>query len=82
MLKKVLFVCIKNTSRSPMAEALVRRLGAPDWEAGIEPGSEANPVAVKVMAERGYDLSRHEPRHVRDLLEQFIAQRIVPARHK
>ena len=111
-----------------MAEALVRLAAIPGWEAhsaGIEPGTETNPMAVKVMAERGYDLSDHEPRHVsafhhlkfdvvakmdapdiadfvkakwienwdvpdpaqgdvkafrrvRDLLEQFIADRILP----
>jgi arsenate reductase (thioredoxin) len=130
--KRVLFVCIKNTSRSPMAAALVRQLGIPGWEAhsaGIQPGKEANPMAVKVMAERGIDLSGHDPHHVsvhhhlefdlvakmdapdisdfvqakwienwdvpdpanggveefrrvRDLLEKFIAERIVPARPK
>ena len=41
MAKRALFVCIKNTSRSPMAEAMLRKLGEGGWEvysAGIEPG--------------------------------------------
>jgi protein-tyrosine-phosphatase len=65
-MKKALFVCIKNTSRSPMAEALAR-LHAPGWEvysAGINPGEAANPEAVRAMKEVGCDISKHKPTHV------------------
>jgi len=60
-MKKVLFICVKNSSRSQMAEALVRILAKDrDIEAhsaGVDPGCEVNPNAVKVMSELGYDLS-------------------------
>ena len=52
-----------------MAEALVRHLRVPGWEAhsaGIEPGSEVNKQAVKAMQELGIDISDHRPRHVSD----------------
>jgi protein-tyrosine-phosphatase len=65
-LKKVLFVCVKNSSRSPMAEALTR-LYAKGWEpvsAGIQPGTEPNPEAVKAMGEIGLDLGGHRPKHI------------------
>ncbi len=65
-MKKVLFVCVKNSSRSPMAEALTR-LYAKGWEpvsAGINPGEGPNPEAVKAMGEIGLDLSGHRPRHI------------------
>jgi protein-tyrosine-phosphatase len=64
--KKVLFVCIKNTSRSPMAEALAA-LHASGWEvysAGINPGKEPNPEAVRAMKEIGCDIGAHRPKHV------------------
>jgi arsenate reductase len=67
-MKKVLFICIKNTSRSPMAEALAA-MHAPGWEvysAGIHPGKEVNPAAVRAMQELGCDISKHRPRHVSD----------------
>jgi protein-tyrosine-phosphatase len=66
MAKRVLFVCVKNTSRSQMAEALVK-MSLPEIEvhsAGIHPGEKVNPVAVKAMREVGYDLSSHEAQHV------------------
>jgi protein-tyrosine-phosphatase len=65
-LKKALFICIKNTSRSPMAEALARQR-VPGWEvhsAGINPGEAPNPQAVKAMKELGCDISQHKPKHV------------------
>ena len=42
MAKRALFVCIKNTSRSPMAEAMLRRLG--------EGGTQSSPVWSNHMA--------------------------------
>ena len=47
---KVLFACIKNASRSPMAEALVKmsaKRGVQVCSAGIKPGTEINKQAVK-----------------------------------
>ena len=63
---KILFVCIKNASRSPMAEALLKmsaRRGRQVCSAGIKPGRDVNEQAVKVMREVGCDLSGHKPRH-------------------
>ena len=64
---KILFVCIKNASRSPMAEALLKmsaRRGTQVCSVGIKPGREVNEQAVKVMREVGCDLSGHQPRHI------------------
>src|SRR2546423_15142115 len=47
---KVLFICIKNASRSPMAEALLKmsaKRGLDGCSAGIKPGKEVNEQAVK-----------------------------------
>ena len=66
MPKRILFVCVKNTSRSQMAEALVK-MWLPDFEAysaGIHPGEKVNPTAAKAMRELGYDLTKHEAQHV------------------
>src|SRR5256886_2801039 len=64
---KVLFICIKNASRSPMAEALLKmsaKRGIQVCSAGIKPGKEVNEQAVKAMREIGCDLSGHEPKHI------------------
>jgi protein-tyrosine-phosphatase len=49
-----------------MAEALLRMADGEieSHSAGIMPGEEVHPNAVKVMRELGYDLSGHRPKHV------------------
>ncbi|HPJ71293.1 MAG TPA: low molecular weight phosphatase family protein [bacterium] len=63
--RKILFLCLGNTCRSPMAEGLARALGR-GWlrpaSAGLNPGTEVSPEAVAVMAEEGIDISGHRPR--------------------
>lgn len=56
---RVLFMCVANSARSQLAEALARRLAPPGVEvasAGSEPGT-IRPEAVAVLAERGLDAS-------------------------
>lgn len=81
---KVLFVCVKNASRSAMAEAVLKtcaKSGVKICSAGIKPGSQVNEVAVKVMREVGYDISRHEPKHIscfHDITFDYVAKMDVP----
>ena len=60
--KRVLFVCIENSCRSQMAEALAY-LYAKDsiqaYSAGSRPSGWINPKAIIVMAELGYGLDSH-----------------------
>ena len=56
---KVLFLCSGNTSRSQMAEALLRKLGGERFDAysaGLEP-SAVNPFTIQVLEEIGVDMS-------------------------
>jgi protein-tyrosine-phosphatase len=81
---KILFVCIKNASRSPMAEALLKmaaRKGVEICSGGIKPGKKVNEQAVKAMREIGYDLSGHEPKHISafsDIKFDYVAKMDVP----
>jgi protein-tyrosine-phosphatase len=59
-MKRVLFVCVENSCRSQMAEALANhyakgRLEA--FSAGSRPSGKVNPNAVQAMREIGIDLS-------------------------
>jgi protein-tyrosine-phosphatase len=71
----VLFACNFNRVRSPMAEALLKRLvgdGIFVDSCGLreDPGEEhagADPFAVAVMAELSCDLSRHQPKTFEEL---------------
>lgn len=60
---KVLIICTGNSCRSQMAAAYLERL-CPEWtvrSAGTVPAPEVNPLAVRVMAEDGIDISRRIP---------------------
>lgn len=86
--KRVLFLCVHNSSRSQMAEALVNhRLGDGYlvFSAGSEPTS-LDPRAVTVMAEIGIDISRNRPKSVEelrgedfDLVITLCAEEVCPA---
>jgi len=60
--KKVLFLCTGNSARSQMAEGLVNYLLTDRWEAasaGTRPSGHVHPLAIRVMAELGIDISGH-----------------------
>ncbi len=62
----VLFVCTHNSSRSQMAEGLLRHLYGNAYEAcsaGTTP-TGVSPFAVAVMREIGIDISEHTSEHV------------------
>ncbi len=72
---KVLFVCIHNSARSQMAEALLNHLAGDKYEAtsaGLEKGT-LNPLAVKVMSEIGIDISKNQ---TKDVFEFFKSGRL------
>lgn len=68
-MKKVLFLCVHNSARSQMAEALLNRMCDGEFaaeSAGIEP-STINPLAIEVMREMGIDISGHPTRSAFDV---------------
>lgn len=70
--KGVLFVCVHNSARSQMAEALLNSLAGDRFEAesaGLEPGV-LNPFAVETMKEVGLDISRNKTKGVLDLFKK------------
>ncbi len=67
---KILFVCTGNSCRSQMAEGFARAAGVEAYSAGTEPAGYVHPIAVKVMAEKGIDISGHRSK----VLELKFAQ--------
>lgn len=65
----VLFVCTHNAIRSPMAEAILKRVARQSifvQSAGIVP-ADIDPFTVAVMAEQGMDLSAHRSKSLDNL---------------
>jgi arsenate reductase len=72
MNKRVLILCTHNSSRSQMAEGLLRAAGGGDIEvesAGTE-ATRVHPLAIKAMAERGLDITGHTSK----TLDRFVDQ--------
>ncbi|MBE9044145.1 arsenate reductase, glutathione/glutaredoxin type [Pleurocapsales cyanobacterium LEGE 10410] len=70
-MKKVMFVCRRNSCRSQMAEGFAKTLGSGKIEAvssGLE-ASRVHPTAVEVMSEVGIDISNQTS----DALSDFEA---------
>ena len=64
-MKKVLFVCVHNSGRSQMAEALFNHYAAGKaqaFSAGTQLASHVNPTVVQAMREIGIDISPQRPK--------------------
>jgi thioredoxin type arsenate reductase len=71
---RILFLCTHNAARSQMAEGLLRQYAGDRFEvasAGTEPGS-VHPLAVRVMADVGVDISQARSKPVDELLGQHF----------
>ncbi len=71
-MKRVMFVCKKNSCRSQMAEGFARHLGEGKisvTSSGLE-ASEVNPTAVEVMSEIGIDISSQTSKALSDFQPQ------------
>lgn len=71
-MKKVMFVCRRNSCRSQMAEGFAKILGEGKIEvtsSGLE-ASRVHPTAIEVMSEIGIDLKTQTS----DALNDFIAK--------
>jgi arsenate reductase len=68
MMKRVMFVCKKNSRRSQMAEGFARALGGDQVyvaSAGLE-ASFVDPLTVQVMQEVGIDISQQKSKPLSD----------------
>jgi len=67
---KVLFICIGNMCRSPMAEGFAREHGSDavePYSAGIHPTGVVSEDAILVMEEKGVDISGQHSRGLDDV---------------
>lgn len=73
----ILILCTGNSCRSHLAEGILRRALGPDSgfsveSAGSRPAGHVHPLAVRVMAEIGIDLSSHRSKHLDEFLDKEV----------
>lgn len=68
---KMLFVCVHNSFRSQLAQAIANKNHAEvisAQSAGLDASRGINPLAIKIGHELGYDLSGH---HITDVFDLY-----------
>jgi arsenate reductase len=77
--RTILFVCVGNSGRSQMAEAIFNKLKPDDFQAtsaGTKPAKDVNPLVVQVLREIGIDASNASPKPISpEVIEK--AERII-----
>ena len=73
-MKKIAFVCIHNSCRSQMAEAIAKHVGNGEYEihsAGTEDYPEIKPLAIKVIEEKGISIKKQYPKLTKDIPQRL-----------
>ncbi len=76
----VLILCTGNSCRSQMAEGFLRKYAGEQFEvhsAGTEPRDHVHPIAVRVMAEVGVDISGQRPKEVSPFLRRGAVHHLL-----
>jgi arsenate reductase (thioredoxin) len=76
----ILILCTGNSCRSQMAEGYLRHFAADRFSvhsAGTVPKSEVHPLAVRVMAEDGIDISGHRPKDLQEFLGRMAVKYLI-----
>lgn len=71
----ILFMCLANSARSQIAEALAKDILGKQvtvMSAGIHPAIAVHPQAIEVMEEIGLDISSAKPKLHNDLPISFL----------
>jgi arsenate reductase len=71
----ILILCTGNSCRSHIAEGFLRAAAGElvnVQSAGSQPAGCVHPLAIKVMAEVGIDISGHRSKHLKEFLDQPV----------
>jgi arsenate reductase (thioredoxin) len=75
-----LILCTGNSCRSQMAEAFLRKFQGDQYEvhsAGTNPAKAVHPLAIKVMAEIGIDISKQSPKALSEVLGKLPVRHVI-----
>lgn len=81
---RILFLCTHNSSRSQMAEGLLRTHGGSDFQvfsAGTQPGI-VHPLAIKAMQELGINLSGQRSKGIEEFANEPPMDQVITVCHE
>jgi arsenate reductase len=83
MNSRILVICTGNSCRSQMAAGFLKsfKKNLEVFSAGTEPTAEVNPYAIRVMQEKGIDISANRPRNVDEFTSQSFDYVITVCDH-
>lgn len=76
----ILVLCTGNSCRSQMAEGYLNHFAGDQFvvhSAGTAPTDRVHPLAIKVMAEEGIDISGNRPKDVTEYLGRLAARFVI-----
>lgn len=76
----ILVLCTGNSCRSQIAEGYLRHFGGERFDvysAGTEPAERVHPLAIKVMAEDGIDISDGRPKSLKTYLARLHVRYLI-----
>ena len=76
MKKKLLFVCVGNSCRSQMAEAIARDSGYEAESAGTRPAEMVHPNTIKVLKMKNINADGLKPKHI-DSIEKIKEKMVI-----
>ncbi|OQW47606.1 MAG: hypothetical protein A4S09_14940 [Proteobacteria bacterium SG_bin7] len=74
---KILFLCVANSARSQMAEAIARKILPSSVDvksAGSRPGQVVHPNAIQSLADLDTDIAQAIPKHINSLPSGFLSK--------
>ena len=82
-IEKILFLCVANSARSQIAEAIAKIILPANikvMSAGSSPVENIHPLAIKVLLEYGVDVTLLKPKSISSLPQGFMDQSCLAIR--
>lgn len=82
-IEKILFLCVANSARSQIAEAIAKIILPANikvMSAGSSPVENIHPLAIKVLHEYGIDVALLKPKSITSLPQGFMDQNCLAIR--
>ncbi len=80
---KILFLCVANSARSQMAEAIAKKIlpaTVKIQSAGSRPGPHIHPIAIQTMMDFNTEITRSIPKSIDSLPPRFLDEECLVVR--